>query len=182
MEHIPAPPPFDPNAANRPAPAAASTASSASAGPGTAPTAPLAAARHVPPSGANSNRGRLLLGLAGLGLLAVLLIALLLGNRDGVSGARHDLKESAELVREKEREVAAAQQELEAKLADLQAARAQAQASAVKLNAEATKERRDARDTMVAGGEVTGPGDAERAAEEALQRSNAALGNGRRTP
>lgn len=176
MEQSPAPPPFEPDAASRlpAAPASASPSSSAAA--------PLAATRRVPPAGAHPDRGRLLLGLAGLGLLAVLLIALVLGDRDGVSGARHDRTESAELVREKEREVAAAQQELEAKLADLQAARAQAQASAVTPSAEATRARRDARDTMVAGGEVTGPGDAERSAEEALQRSNAALGKGRRAP
>ena len=135
--------------------------------------------RHVPPPNA-ARRRQLTLGLAGLGLLAVLLIALVARNRDGVSGARHDLKESADVVRDKEREVARAQQELEARLADLQAARAQVQANAVKLNAEATKEQRDARDTMVVGGEVVAPGDAERRANETLERSRAAVGTPRR--
>jgi uncharacterized protein YlxW (UPF0749 family) len=124
---------------------------------------------------------RRLLPLA-LGALALVALLMFLAGRDrgGVGAARDDLEKSAEVLREKEREVAAAQQTLEEKLADLQAARAQVRASAVKLNAEATKERRDARDTMVAGGEVVGAGDAERRAAEALRRSEAALREGRR--
>lgn len=110
--------------------------------------------------------------------LALLLVVFALAGRDrgGVGAARSDLKASAEVVRDRERDVAKAQQELEERLADLQAARAQVQANAVKLNAEASKERRDARDTMVVGGEVVSPGDAERNAAGALERSREALG------
>lgn len=117
-----------------------------------------------------------------LGALALVLVVFALAGRDGggVGAARSDLKESAEVVRDRERDVAKAQQELEERLADLQAARAQAQANAVKLNAEASKERRDARDTMVVGGEVVEPGDAERNAEAALERSRESVGPARR--
>lgn len=116
-----------------------------------------------------------------VGVLALVLVVFALAGRDGgVGAARSDLKESAEVVRDRERDVAKAQQELEERLADLQAARAQVQANAVKLNAEASKERRDARDTMVVGGEVVEPGDAERSAEAALERSRESVGPVRR--
>ena len=137
--------------------------------------------RVVPPArrgpGAAWLRDPRKLALA-LGALALVLVVFALAGRDrgGVGAARSELKESAEVVRDRERDVAKAQQELEERLADLQAARAQVQANAVKLNAEASKERRDARDTMVVGGEVVGPGDAERNAEAALERSRAATG------
>lgn len=157
-DHIPAPPPFGggPTTGGRPA-----------------SRSPLQAAWRDP-------KRRTLLSIAGIGLLTLLLIALVARGRDGVAGARSDLKESAELVRDRERDVAKAQQELEERLADLQTARAEMQASAVKLNAEVSKERRDVRDTMVVGGEVSMPGEVEANAQAALRRSEAATEGVRR--